>query len=166
MAFKNVVFLLELFVVLGLVIFVIGLLVVLRENPFFSGVSQLVPDAQSALVFGAVAASIGQTLLVFGIVKANSDKLLRGLQMERQLTMTSVARSMDQMHLTMQNERQAVLASYQQTMAKLDRLVANQKELPSDTTAKELSNCKFCGTQMKKNAFCPQCGKAGFYDKK
>jgi len=62
--------------------------VVLRETPFFSGVSQLVPDAQIALVIGAVAASLGQTLLVFGIVKANSDKLLRGLRFERQLTMT------------------------------------------------------------------------------
>jgi NADH pyrophosphatase NudC (nudix superfamily) len=161
-AFKNVVFPSRLIVVLGVVLFIIGLLVVLRETPFFSGVSQLVPDAQIALVIGAVAASLGQTLLVFGIVKANSDKLLRGLRFERQLTMTAVARNMDQMHLTMQDERQTVLASYQQTMTKLDRIVANQKELPSDGQTKELSACKFCGTKMEKNAFCPQCGKADF----
>ena len=160
MVMKRIVFPSRAGVVLGLVLFVVGLLVVVRENPLFSGVSAIVPDAQSALVFGAVMASVGQSLVVFGVVKASSDKLYSNLQSERQLTMTALARNMEQMQVTMQNERKAVLASYAQTMTKLDRLAANQKELDSNPPAALPADCKYCGAKIQNSTFCPQCGKA------
>jgi hypothetical protein len=148
--------------IVGLAVFVLGLLVILRENPFFGFVSQIVPDAQSALIFGAVIQALGQVIIVFGAMKSNSAKLLNNLQTERQLTLNIVTQNVEQLQSRMQIERQTLMASYNQTMSKLDHLIAAQKAL---TSAPQLSlpiNCKFCGTKIEHGTFCQNCGKANY----
>ncbi len=149
-------------IIVGLVIFVLGLLVILRENPLFSFVSQIVPDAQSALIFGAVIQALGQVLIVFGAMKSNSVKLLSSLQTERQLTLNIVAQNMEQLQSKMQNERQTLMVNYNQTMTKLDRLIAAQKTLTDNPHFSQPINCKFCGAKTEQGTFCPNCGKANY----
>ena len=140
------------YIILGLVCFIIGLLIILPENYLFSSAAQIVPNAESGLILGAVIASIGQAITVFGAVKANSNKFLSNLQSESQLTMATYARNMEQLQLKMQNEHQTLMSNYSQTMSKLDNLLSNKAVLPI--------SCKFCGTKMEQNHFCPNCGKA------
>lgn len=145
---------------MGLVLFILGLLVILRENPLFGFVSQIVPDAQSALIFGAVIQALGQVIIVFGAIKSNSVKLLSNLQTERQVTLSIIAQNMEQLQSRMQTERQTLMAGYNQTMTKLDHLIATQKALSSSPKLSLPINCKFCGTKIEKGTFCPNCGKA------
>ena len=157
---KRIVFPPRAYIILGLTCFILGLLIILQENSLFGLVSQILPNAESTLIFGAVTASVGQAIIVFGAVKANSNKLLSNLQSERQLTMTAFARSVEQLQLRMQNERQTLMSNYTQTMSKLDHLITIQRELNSTPQAVLPINCRYCGTKMEENHFCPKCGKA------
>jgi hypothetical protein len=142
-------------IIVGLIILIVGLLVVLRENPLFSAAAAIAPDEQSVLAIGAVLASVGQTMLIFGAVKANSQRLLEQIEAERQLTMNAVAKNMQQIQL-MQSERQALLVSYSLTAAKLNHSAGNPK---LDTLESTQITCKSCGAKMVKGTFCSDCGK-------
>jgi hypothetical protein len=159
---KQIVFPPRAYIILGLACFIIGLLIILQENSLFSAVSQIAPNTQSALIFGAVVISIGQATIVFGFVKSNSNKLLSNFQLERQLTTTAFARNIEQLQFRMQSERQSLMASYTQTMSKLDHLIAIQKELNTAPQTVLPISCKYCGTKIEKGAFCSNCGKANF----
>lgn len=150
----------RIYIVVGLVLFIVGLLTILSEPTLFWLVSQIVPNSQSVLVFGAVIQTIGQAFLLFGVVKINSSSLMSSLQTERQLTMSTLAKNMDQIQVRLQNERQAVMASYTQTMAKLDGLIAAGNTVAVNAKLSVPSNCRFCGTKMESSVFCPKCGKA------
>ena len=159
MSDRRIVFPARFIIAVGFIVFLVGLLVVLQEYPFFSAASWLIQDSISVLVFGAVVASVGQALVVFGAVKASSDKLYSSLLAERQLTMRALARNVEQVQTTMQNERQAVMASYSQTMARFNQVIAGQREYATVEQALHFE-CKFCGTRIEKGNFCPNCGKA------
>jgi hypothetical protein len=146
------------YIILGLACLVVGLLIILHENILFGLVSQIAPNAQSVLIFGAVIQSIGQATVVFGFVKLNSNKLLSNIQFERQLTTTAFAKNIDQLQIRMQNERQSLMSSYAQTISKLDHLIAIQNP-PQQL---QPISCKFCGTRIEKGTFCPNCGKANY----
>ena len=118
----------RIYVVLGLVLFILGLLTILSEPTLYWLVSQIAPNSQGVLVFGAVVQTIGQAILLFGVIKMNSTSFLSSLQNERQLTTTILAKNMEQIQAKMQNERQALMASDTQTMAKLDSLMASRNE--------------------------------------
>jgi hypothetical protein len=150
------------YIILGLACLVVGLLIILHENILFGLVSQIAPNAQSVLIFGAVIQSIGQATVVFGFVKFNSNKLLSNIQSERQLTTTAFAKNIEQLQIRIQNERQSLMSSYTQTMSKLDHLIAIQKELNSPAQHLQPISCKFCGTRIEKGTFCPNCGKSNY----
>ncbi len=157
---KSFVFPPRAYIILGLACFVIGLLIILQENTLIGLVSQISPNAQSTLIFGAVIQSIGQAVVVFGFVKLNSNKLISNFQIERQLTNAAFAKNLEELQIRMQNERQSLIASHTQTMSKLDHLIAVQKELNSAPQNLQPINCKFCGTRIEKGTFCPNCDKA------
>lgn len=148
------------YIILGLTCFIIGLVIILPGNYLFSSVAQIVQNAESELIVGAVITSIGQAITVFGAVKANSNKLVSNLKWESQVTMANYARNMEQLQLKMQNEHQTLMSNYIQTMSKLDNLLSNQKELNNAPQAVLPISCKFCGTKTEQNRFCPNCGKA------
>ena len=145
------------YVVVGLLLFVFGLLTILGEPSLSWLVLQIVPNSQSVLVFGAVVQSVGQAVLIYGVVKMNSANFLSALQSERQLAMTAIARNNEQIS-RMQSERQAIVAGYTQAMAKVDNLLAAQKQ--PTLMSKNAENCRYCGNKMEGSSFCPKCGKA------
>ncbi len=147
--------------ILGLVFFTIGLLAILQESFVFGLFLQMLPDAQTAIITGAVIQLVGQALLVFGVIKANSNKLTTTLQVERQLTMSAMAQNMEQFQAKMQNQSQAIMAGYNQAIAKLDNLLAVQRTVAvAVPAANAVVSCKYCGSGVQQGRFCPRCGKA------
>lgn len=140
----------------GFVFFVLGLLLILHQNPLFGWFSQILPDIQSVNVAGVAVQFIGQAFVVFGIMRSTSDKLISHMQNERQITMTGIAQNMQQI----QTEQQALKTGYLQTITKLDALLANQKSVTFTSKTSMSAKCKFCGAQIETGYFCPQCGKA------
>ena len=145
--------------VAGLGLFTIGLLVILRLNPFFGWLSQITPDAQVVEVVGVLSQFLGQALVVFGAMRSASHKFVSGMQTERQLTMASFAQNLQQFQAKVQNEQQTLRVGYIQTMAKLDAIIANQKLLAAQPKGSTETNCKFCGTRTLQGQFCSKCGK-------
>ena len=144
----------------GLAVFVFGLLVVAQEKTLSQLMMQIVPDSQTAVVFGAVVVSVGQAIVVFGAVKLASAKFLTGLESERQLTTAAFAKGMEQLQVKWQSERQTLMAGYTQTMAKLDNLISSQREANANPKVNLPSNCRFCGARIEQGYFCTKCGKS------
>ena len=140
----------------GFAFFIIGLLLILHQDPIFGLFSQITPDIQAINVAGVVVQFMGQALVVFGIIRSTSNKLISSIQTERQITMASIAQKMQQI----QTEQQALKTGYIQTATKLDTLIANQKSAAFTPIKLIPSKCKFCGAQIEQGRFCPQCGKA------
>ena len=153
---KRIAFPLRGYIIVGLICFVVGLLIILQEKSVFGFVAQLFPGTQSELIFGAITASIGQTIIVYGVVKSNSNKLMTNLQSERQLTVNDFSNNLEQLSVRMQNERQILMLNYNETMSKLDHFI----KLNSTSQAVLPVNCKYCGAKIEQNRFCPSCGKA------
>jgi len=57
----------------GLTLFILGLLVILRLNPFFSLLTQVVPNTGVVEVVGVVSQFLGQALVVFGAMRSTSQ---------------------------------------------------------------------------------------------
>jgi hypothetical protein len=133
----------------GVAFFTVGLLMILRINPVFGLFSQLLPSLQVVEAVGVAVQFLGQALVVFGVIKLTSHNLLSGIQSERQIAMDGFTQNM-----------RLLQAGYVQTMAKLDTVIANQKAASILPKPLGQSNCKFCGAQMARSRFCPQCGKA------
>lgn len=147
-------------IIVGLALFIFGLLVILQEKTLFGLVTQLAPSTDSALIFGAVVTSVGQAIVVFAAVKSGSAKLMSNLESERQLTMAVLSRNMEQLQLKIQSDRQAMMAGYAQTMAKLDSFISTQKELGATPQPNLSANCKYCGAKIEQGSFCAKCGRS------
>ncbi len=142
----------------GVILFMFGLLMILRVNPLLSLFSQVIPDVQVIEVVGVISQFIGQALVVFGAMRSTAHNLISNMQAERRITMEGFNQSVQQFQSKLLSEQQALKTGYTQAMAKIDALMANQKAaLPKAVLP---SNCKFCGAQIQQSRFCPQCGKA------
>ena len=87
----------------GLALFTLGLILLLHESTIFTFFLQVFPDALTTVAFGAVILLAGQALVVSAVVQLNSAKLLNSLQVERQLTMATIARNSEQYQTKMQD---------------------------------------------------------------
>lgn len=144
----------------GIALFTLGLLMILRLNPLFNLLTQIIPDTAAVEVAGVVTQFVGQALVVFGAMRSTSQGLISNMQTERRITMEGFARNIQQLQNTFLIEHQALKIGYSQTMSKVDALIAKQKSLEVPPRAILPSSCKFCGTKIEKGYFCPQCGKA------
>ena len=142
----------------GMVLFMLGLLMILRTNPLFNLFSQISPNGQVIEVAGVFSLFIGQALVVFGAMRSTANNIMSNMQTERRLTMEGFNQSVQQFQNRLLYEQQALKTGYNQAMEKIDALIANQKANPPKTALP--SNCKFCGAQIQQSRFCPQCGKA------
>jgi hypothetical protein len=144
----------------GIALFTLGLLIILRLNPLFNLLSQVIPDAAAVEVTGVVTQFVGQALVVFGAMRSTSQGVISSMQTERRITMEGFARNIQQLQNTFLVEQHALKTGYSQTIAKIDALIANQKALEVPMRVPLPSSCKFCGAKIEKGSFCPQCGKA------
>ena len=100
----------------GFVFFALGLLLILQQNPVSGLFTQITPNIQTIEVAGVIVQFIGQALVVLGVMKSTSHKLISSMQAERQMTMSNITQNMQQIHA----EQQALKTGAVQTMAKLD----------------------------------------------
>lgn len=139
----------------GFVFFALGLLLILQQNPVSDLFAKITPDI-SIEVAGVVVQFIGQALVVLGVMKSTSLKLISSMQAEREMTIAGINQNMQQFRA----EQQALRVGYSQTVTKLDALIAKQNAQTATPKTVIPSDCKFCGAQMNQGYFCPQCGKA------
>jgi hypothetical protein len=144
----------------GIAFFTLGLLVILRVNPLFNLLNQIVPDTLAVEVVGVITQFFGQALVVFGAMRSASQGFISSMQTERRIMIEGFARNIQQLQNTLLIEQQASKTGYSQTMAKVDASIAKQKVLEGPPRAILPSSCKFCNAQIKQGYFCPQCGKA------
>jgi hypothetical protein len=71
----------------GMILFLLGLLMILRVNPLFSLFSQVISDLQIIEVVGVISLFIGQALVVFGAMRSTAHNLISKMQTERRITM-------------------------------------------------------------------------------
>jgi uncharacterized membrane protein len=142
------------FLVIGLVLFLLGLLLLMREATTVSVFSQVLPNSDAMEVFAVLMQLIGGVAVIFGVMKVASASFL----------------------INMRNETQELKSGFNQTMERLDRLITVQRAslmaaearatVAAQTATLSISkpmvssNCKFCGTRIESGRFCPKCGKA------
>ena len=144
----------------GIALFILGLVMILRLNPLFNLLTQVITDTQVILAVGVAAQFAGQGLVVFGAMRSTSQHLISNMQAERRITLEGFSQNIRQLQNTLLSEQQALKTGYLQAMAKIDALAANQKATANPATAPLPSNCKFCGAKISQSRFCSQCGKA------
>jgi hypothetical protein len=147
--------------VLGIAFFMIGMLTILRENILYSDLAQVFQNGIATEIFGVAAVLAGQGLVVFGLMKAQSNKILSSVAAERQATVASFNFAIQQLQTNFQAETQTLKDGYTQTNQKLDTLIKNQT-INTAPTSKPVqpTQCKFCGSKIEDGYFCPSCGKA------
>ncbi len=136
--------------VLGGIVFLVGLLLLLQDSLVTNLFSPLLGSLESAQIAGTILEVVGISIVTFGAAKAASANSL----------------------VAVQKEGEALRTEFYQTVYRLDRLIATQRatlmamEASANTSSRlatgsaGFSNCSFCGTAVEKGHFCPKCGKA------
>jgi len=130
--------------VLGALLFFTGLLMLMRQTNVVSFVSQVLPDVQNVVLFGAVLQSFGGLLVVYGVVQLLTSKSSK--------------------------ENQAMFRSLMQRVERVEKRIAEvsekivAREKPNIALESSFSaspNCRFCGAKIEQGgSFCPNCGRS------
>ena len=102
-----------------MLLFILGLLVILRLNPLFNVLTQVISDSQVILAIGVITEFAGQALVVFGAMRSTSNPLVSNLQAERRITLEGFNQNTRQLQNTLLSEQQALKTQYLQSMAKM-----------------------------------------------
>jgi hypothetical protein len=129
------------FLIVGLVLFLVGLLMILHQAAVVGFFSQILPDVQAIEISGVIVQFIGQILVIFGVIRLVSTKFYVGIQTERQALMVGFTQTM-------------------QRIDRIDRLISAQMSTTRIEIPTAPSNCKFCGTKIQQGRFCPKCNKS------
>ncbi len=147
-------------VIVGIFVFIFGLLAVLSEQTVVGALSTFLPDSMAISIFGLLMMLIGQFSLVFGVTRFVINRFLTFLQIERKISAAAFDQSIQQLQNRMREDKQVLIASYNQTASKIDSLMSHQRAFATQSLSSFPTNCKFCGTRMEQSQFCPFCGKA------
>jgi hypothetical protein len=143
------------YLVLGLVLFPLGLLMLLRISPVIDLITQFMPGIQTVQIFGLILQFFGEGLICFGIIGSISGKVIASTEYSRQILVASgVQRTQEQTALITGFKRN-IDEQIAQLHAKLNQLQAQRA-----TLVQSPSKCRFCGTKIEQGRFCPSCGKA------
>ncbi len=129
------------FLFVGLVLFLVGLLMILHQPAVVGFFSQILPDVQAIEISGVVVQFIGQVLVIFGVIRLVSNKFFVSIQTERQSLMVGFTQTM-------------------QRIDRIDRLISTHIPTTRIEMPTASSNCKFCGTKIQQERFCPKCSKS------
>lgn len=128
--------------IVGLVLFIIGLLMILQDTLVISFFSKIFPNTEIVEATGVLLQFVGEILVIFVAMRSISSKFLSSVE----------------------TERQVLIAGFNQTTQRIENrlvtiqaLAARAQTSPPTITS---SNCRFCGTKYEQSPFCPKCGKA------
>jgi hypothetical protein len=145
------------YLVLGLIIFPLGLLMLLRVSPIIDLITQLMPGTQTVQIFGLILQFLGEGLICFGIIGAISGKVTANTDYNRQVLVASNVRSTQEQTAFVASFKRSVDDQIAQLHAKLNQLQAQRAAAP---IAQAPSKCRFCGAKIERGSFCLSCGKA------
>jgi uncharacterized membrane-anchored protein len=134
------------FLILGVILFFLGLLMLLHQVSVVNFFSPIFPDVQSIELAGVVLQSLGGIFVVYFAVKFVSSGLTARAK-ESQAMVFSVMQSMERL------EKGMAVVSEKLSIEKSG--VVAQASVPASST------CRFCGAKIDVgSSFCPNCGRS------
>jgi hypothetical protein len=144
------------YLIIGLIIFPLGLLILFRQLSFTSLISNIIPASETVDILGAILLFLGEGTIAFGIIGTVTNKVLANADKERMIYANTLTHVMEQ-----QTAVYAAVKSMQDQVAQANtRLQQIQTASTSPHLPKNPINCKFCGANMGDGRFCPNCGRA------
>lgn len=131
------------YLILGVILFPLGLLMLQGQPSLLSLMANIMPSTQTIEIFGLIIMFLGEALLCYGIVNAVVVRVADGAELNRQIVVAGVVKNVQEQV----NQLNAKLDQIQQCNASKPLLAAR-------------ANCQFCGARMGEGRFCPSCGKA------
>ncbi len=144
------------YLIIGLIIFPLGLLMVFRQASFMSLISNLMPASEVSDILGTIFLFLGEGAIAYGIIGSISNKVIANSNQERMIYANTLTRVLDQ-----QTAVSAAMRGVQDQVNQVNTKLQQIQNVPTaTTTARNLNTCKFCGSNMGEGRFCPNCGKA------
>ena len=145
------------YLTIGLIIFPLGLLMLLRVSPVIELVTNIMPGPQTVQIFGLVLQFLGEGLICYGIIGAISGKVIANTEFNRQILVASAVQNTQEQNAHVAAFKTSIDEQINQLHSKLNQI---QAQKTSAYTVKTPSKCRFCGTKIEQGSFCPSCGKA------
>jgi hypothetical protein len=146
------------YLVLGLVLFPLGLFMLFGISPIKEAISALMPGAETVQIFGLVLQFLGEGLICFGIVGAISGKVAAHTEYNSQILVATTVKSSQEQSAIIAGFKKSVDDQIAQLHLKLNQIQAQRATPPAMYQAP--SKCKYCGAKITQGPFCPSCGKA------
>jgi hypothetical protein len=149
------------YLVLGLVLFPLGLFMLFGISPIKEAINALMPATETVQIFGLILQFLGEGLICFGIVGAISGKVAATTDNSRQILVANALRSSQEQNVMIAGFKKSVDDQIGQLHAKLNNIQAQvQAQKVAAPAYQALSKCRYCGTKITQGPFCPSCGKA------
>ena len=145
------------YLVLGLIIFPLGLLMLLRVSPIIDLITTIMPGAQTIQIFGLILQFFGEGLICFGIIGAISGKVIANTEYNRQVLAAASVRNSQEQTALVAGFKRNIDDQIAQLHAKLNQLQAPRAPV---LLTHAPTKCRFCGAKTQQGSFCASCGKA------
>jgi hypothetical protein len=146
------------YLILGLILFPIGLLMLFNQPSMVSLISNIMPGTQTIEIFGTILMFLGEGLICFGIIGAISNRIEANAEFNRQVLQASAVRNMQEQTALVTGIKKSVEDHVALLHTKINQLYVQNTAFTRQLTLP--ANCKFCGTKLENSPFCPSCGKA------
>ena len=134
------------YLIIGLILFPIAFLILVRQPTFMSLISQLMPSTSTTDLFGVILLFLGEGAIAFGIIGQVASRVVASAEQDRLIYANAISRAMDQ-----QASISTALLNVQDQISVIS--TQNQR-------SPALINCRFCGATMAEGRFCPSCRRA------
>jgi len=146
------------YLIIGLVLFPVAFLILVRQPTLMSYVSQLMPSTSTTDLFGAILLFLGEGAIAFGIINRVTGKVIASAEQDRLIYANAISRTMDQ-----QTAISVAIRDLQGQVSQTNQKIQQMHNLTTSTQYQQQvvpTNCKFCGAVMTEGRFCFNCGKA------
>jgi tRNA U34 5-carboxymethylaminomethyl modifying enzyme MnmG/GidA len=146
------------YLIIGLILFPLALLMLVRQPTFMSLISQLMPSSSTTDLFGVILLFLGEGAIAFGIIGQVAGKIVASAEQDRLIYANAISRTMDQ-----QTAMSTAIRNVQDQVSQANQKIQQMHTLAMSTQYQRqpvLANCKFCGAAITEGRFCPSCGRA------
>jgi len=84
------------YLIIGLIIFPLALLMLLRQPTLMNLISQLMPSSSTTDLFGVILLFLGEGAIAFGIIGQVTSKILASAEQDRLIYANAISRTMNQ----------------------------------------------------------------------
>lgn len=145
------------YLTVGLIIFPVGTLLLLRQPSLISLISNLMPSIETVEIFGLFLQFLGEGLICYGVIGIISSRIVATTEFNRQILIAGISKNTQDQNTVLSGlkrnmEDQIAKLRSELSQMQFQKVSWNQSPLPS--------SCRFCGATITQSRFCPQCGKA------